>query len=140
MIGPVVSRKCQDPTFSLLLFHIFCPSYSPYQAMFLLPNPWLWLTFFLETLMYKQATSSPISLQCHLGPNLSTHLSKPLISHLENFLVKKSKSSCCNITKGHNTPRHLTKGVHSISFQDLLIVSIQFLISWVVTACSLVGE
>jgi hypothetical protein len=51
--------------------------------------------------------------------------------HLENFLVKKSKSSCFNITKGHNTPGHLTKGVRPISFQGLLIVSIQILIYWV---------
>ena len=79
MIGGEVNRKCQDTPFSLLFCHIFFPSfYLPYQAVFLLPIPWLWLTFSLATLLYKQATSSPSSLQCHLGPNLFTYLSKPL--------------------------------------------------------------
>ena len=49
LIGPVVNRKCQDALFSLLLFHIFYPFfYSPYQAIFLLPIPWLWLAFFFK--------------------------------------------------------------------------------------------
>ena len=78
VIGPVMNRKCQDAPFPLLFCHIFCPSYLPYQVVFLLPIPWPWLTFCLATLLYKQATSSPSSLQCHLGPNLSTYLSKPL--------------------------------------------------------------